>query len=171
VTAPFALVTEERTADVSPDRRYRYSFVWRWASGPRALVVGINPSDGDTHEPDATMRKWRGFCGRLGFGSYEAVNPYALRSPDPSALLSCDLATAIGRLNDAAIAVALDRCDEVIACWGRVPAKALQPRIDEVRDVPMKSGKRVRCWGYTADRQPRHPLMLAYDTPLEDLRP
>ncbi len=55
-------------------------------------------------------------------------------------------------------------------CWGNrsklPPGKRGCPAV--LLHVLLKSGKPVQTFGLTASGDPKHPLMLGYDTPLID---
>ena len=56
----------------------------------------------------------------------------------------------------------------VIAAWGplsKLP-KSLRRRWLTVCRIADEAGAKLMCFGTAGDGQPRHPLMLAYDTPL-----
>lgn len=63
---------------------------------------------------------------------------------------------------------ASDLGEPIICAWGNAIAKPLRIHVANALKV---FGKEVHCFGYTADRQPRHPLMLPYATPLEIYAP
>ena len=129
--------------------------------------VGVNPSTADATTDDATVRKWNGFCKRLGARRYVVVNAFSKRATDVRDLRHVD--EPIGLRNDQAIQEAFEEADVIVACWGReskVP-KEMRSRFREVEVLMEDSLKPVMCWGLTADGSPRHPLMLSYDTPLE----
>lgn len=61
----------------------------------------------------------------------------------------------------------------VIAAWGplaKLP-KSLRRRWRTVVRIADEAGARLMCLGTAQDGQPRHPLMLGYDTALTEWRP
>lgn len=165
-----------RWASVSADQRYRYELGRVWdPTKPVVLYVGLNPSTADAEHDDQTSLKWRGFASRWGFGGYLAGNLFGLRATDPKELvrrvrLGLKL-EVLGERNDSHLVAMVQRGDLglIVPCWGSSIPKELGYRRQEVlgllehwraRAVP------VRCLGTTANGDPRHPLMLGYDTPL-----
>lgn len=88
------------------------------------------------------------------------ANLAALVSTDPRGLITH--ADPIGPHNEAALGLVLGSAGgPLIAAWGRFPSKKIGNRF----------AGNVRCakplwYGKTKDGEPRHPLMLAYSTPL-----
>lgn len=169
-----------RDAKVSPDRRYRYWLQRRWAEGPVGVVVGINPSTADADAEDHTTRKLIGFAERWGWGGYWLVNPFALRATDQRELLRAE--DPVGPENDDELLAAFARgaltADEylvpaVVCAWGSAKTVAirrlLDRRLEQLWALLSGAGLATRAWsclGTSRDGSPRHPLMLAYDTPL-----
>lgn len=188
VLADLGLVTkgdERAWAVTSPDDRYRYVLARTWddyfddgrpwweRDQPRALwVFGmLNPSDARHDLDDPTVRKCTGFAKRGGAGGYLVVNMLAYSTPDPKEIvrLSRSGVDVRGEHNAAVLEWALSRPALLglhVAAWGRIP-----PRVRQL----VRPGRtqflcsRPHCYGLTAGGEPRHPLMLAYATPLVPL--
>jgi hypothetical protein len=158
-------------------RKYRYVLARMWdnyfleqsslfgdAVRPLLIVGMCNPSKAGAYETDPTATKVRGFAERLGCGGYIAVNCGAFIATDPS-----DFAKAtdpIGPHNVAVLRWAFRTFYTIrVAAWGRMPSKRLRERV-KVSMLTMQQVGAKWCWGKTKDGEPRHPLMLAYDTPL-----
>lgn len=169
------LVSEERwtvPTDLPLHEPYRYAFGWRWAPGPIALCIGINPSFGTSANPDATMKTLRGLLGFNGFGEFMLGNPFARRSLEPKELLALPVLDAIGPSNDEHLASMVERADVIIACWGIPPADPdISKRVAVVMRDLERTGKPIKCFKRTKHGFPRHPLYLSHRTPLEDYRP
>ena len=147
--------------------QYRY-LLWRtWEDSlPAMLWVMLNPSIADAQQDDPTLRKCRGFASRNGYGAIVIVNLFALRSPDPAALLGA--ADPIGPMNDHYLSEALTRRGaRVVGGWGAEPIARL--RALPVAKVVHEHGHVIHCFGRTASGAPRHPLMTPYVTPMEVL--
>lgn len=155
------------TATISPCGLYRYRLERTVGmTGPVYAFFGINPSTADASQDDATVRKWIGFTKKWGGSRFIVGNVFAYRSTDVKALATIDdpFGDAIGDhtteiINDA---------DILVPCWGdtdKVPPK-LQFAFDVLMDALVSSGKPVMHLGLTKGGDPKHPLMLAYDTPL-----
>lgn len=163
------------SAVISPCGRYRYTLERDVeAIFPRhgvVVFIGVNPSTADAESDDATVRKWRGFAGRLGYSRFLVGNLFAYRATDVRALARAD--DPVGPDNDAHLAALIKAADLVIPCWGsraKLPP-ALWPRIDAVRAQLRVGRPRVLVFGLTGSGDPKHPLMLGYDTRLEDWTP
>lgn len=150
-----------RQADFSPCRRYRYSLRRRWNAGRTWLMVMLNPSVADAEKDDPTTRFCMNRAMARGYGSYEAVNLFALIGTDPRCLVQ---GVGIGRRvgpdyepkrNDAAIREALDRADTVVVAWGaaKFPIRILQVE-------RLIGGRAVYCFGLTKHGCPRFPRAL-----------
>lgn len=155
----------------SPCRTWRY-LLYRevQATGPLILFSGINGSTAAEDDEDQTSMKWRGFTLRYGGRAYMAVNPFAKTATDPRELAK--VADPIGPDNDRHIADALAKADILVPCWGnRTKApKHLRHRFDWMLAQMFATGKPVLTFGLTKGGDPKHPLMLGYDTPLSALR-
>ncbi|MBW3243231.1 DUF1643 domain-containing protein [Epibacterium sp. DP7N7-1] len=131
-----------------------------------AAVIGVNPSTADASLDDQTVRKWRGFGQRLGWQRFIVGNVFSLRAtnvrevahaPDP-----------FGPDHRKYLDGIIDEADIIVPCWGdraKLP-RMLRPRLDDMMEVLRLTGRPLFCWGLTASGDPKHPMMLAYDTPL-----
>lgn len=153
----------------SEDRRYRYRLTRQWdPDAPALAVVGTNPSKADEHRHDPTTRNIEGLAKASGYGSFDLFNVSAGVSTDPKKLAEMD--DPVGPDNDAYLDSIADRHDVIVLAWGNNadPQRA--------RDVAGRLWRAVRAtggslavWGWTGRGQPRHPLYLRYDTPLQCL--
>lgn len=150
----------------SPCRTYRYLLGRQWhPDSACARWIMLNPSTAGASGDDPTSRKVRGFSEKRA-GSYVIANLGALVSTDPRGLIAH--ADPIGPYNDAALGLVLGSAvGPLVAAWGRFPSKKLSNRF-AVNALRIRSAK-PWCFGKTADGEPRHPLMLAYATPLVSL--
>lgn len=158
---------------------HRHLLTWTHPerTGPLNLVIGMNPSGASETEADATLIKVWGFCERWNRGPFTMANVVAYRATEPGQMrfhgdeedrnLSHVLAAAQR---------ARASGGKVIVAWGApsIPRELkTQFAFNALRlwthlhgaDIP------VLCLGRTADGSPRHPLMLAYETPLETWSP
>ena len=172
----------------SGDRRYRYVLerdvsysVGDFGTGAGDVVwVMLNPSTADEAADDHTIRKCLGFSRSWGMGRLTVVNLYAWVSTDKGALLK--VPDPVGDLNDSFIRSELCHADRVIVAWGALHklqrhraehvAKLIQLTLAQRRQIEKSvSGRFVvpyaECLGRTSAGDPRHPLMLSYDTELE----
>lgn len=135
-------------------------------SGPTVAILGVNPSKADATINDPTIKKDMGFGARLGWGRIIKGNKFAFRSTDVKALRTAR--DAIGPDNDVHLEQIMRDAERVIVAWGplaKVPA-VHRGRWKEVVKIADRVGRKLFCFGAADDGQPRHTLMLAYDTPL-----
>ncbi|MDF1702303.1 MAG: DUF1643 domain-containing protein [Planctomycetota bacterium] len=144
----------EREAHFSPDRRYRFCLRRRWGRGKHLVMVMLNPSRADARRDDPTTTFCVNRAREKGFGSYEAVNLFALVDPSPDALRR--VADPIGPGNDAWIERAAARADRIVVAWGR--HGVLQARDQAV--LALLRGRKLHCFGRNADGSPRFPRAL-----------
>lgn len=152
-----------RGAEFSPCRTWRYRLWSRWDRETTLVWLMCNPSVADEHKLDPTLRKVDGFTKRLGFGGWIVVNLFAFVSTDPKGLRRSDIDT-VGPDNDAAIREACQRHSPIVCAWGRVGGVHRQ-RVEHV--LGMIDHHDLVCLGRSKEGHPRHPLMLAYSTPME----
>jgi hypothetical protein len=91
---------------------------------------------------------------------------YAYRSTSPKAMFHASdgehPVDIVGPENDAVIEVVLAaEWKHIIAAWG-IHGKGGRAR----QLTTLLRSRGAECFGTTANGQPRHPLMLPYDTPL-----
>lgn len=156
----------------SPDRVHRYWLERDVAPPPGLTFVyfGVNGSKADETREDQTSKKWIEFTRRNGGHRYIAVNPFAFTATDVGELARAE--DPIGPDNDEFIGEAIAEADVLVPCWGsrnKLPER-LRPRLQtlllaillasKIGDVP------VKVFGFTESGDPKHPLMLGYDTPL-----
>lgn len=163
-------------ATFSPCERYRYR-LWRVWGAPqkRVLFVMLNPSTADDAKDDPTIRKCIGFAKRWGYGALDVVNLFAWRSTYPSVLLHAN--DPVGPDNDEMIAGAYTDAGAVVLAWGShdkpqalfsLVARRADDVIETLSSLRRTHPRRVDCLGRASNLNPRHPLMLAYGTPLID---
>jgi hypothetical protein len=170
-------------ADLSACGRYRYR-LWRYDLLPpdtwipsndtlSCLFLMLNPSTADADKDDPTIRKCIGFCKRWGYGHLVVCNLFAYRSTSPAGLLGIE--DPKGPDNDAFLVAELGASSLVVLAWGshQEIRHMVERRVFEVRRVfdrfyPSLE-KKVVTLGRCKDGQPRHPLMLSYDTEPERL--
>ena len=139
-----------RSAELSPDRKYRRRLDRWWAEGPRVAWLMCNPSLADEVRDDPTVRKCVGFTMRWGFPGLTIINPFDLVCTNPADLvLSQYPATlqngiAIGKVARAArLLVVAWGCEDTASIW-HCPFAALASRVLEHRAT--HQGSRIaRC--------------------------
>ncbi len=159
------------SAVISECGKYRYWLERGEAAAPYVAWVLANPSTADAELDDPTVRKARGFTERWGYKRFVFVNVFAGRSTKPKGLLAMPNPTGIE--NYGYIRKAVRDAEFIVCAWGNAVAPGLRKNPRFVLDsvIRTETDKPIKCLGYTKDRSPRHPLMLAYSTPLEPYAP
>ncbi len=160
------------TAWISDDGLYRYSLTRQIGPGAGVwLSLSLNPSTADADADDHTIRKDMGFARRHGCAKLVKGNLFAMRSTDPRGLI--DAPDPVGPANDDVLAGMLAGKPQYVVCaWGRwtgAVGRLVAARVPIVLGMIRKAGLTPMCLGVSADGSPRHPLMLAYATPLVPL--
>lgn len=171
MTAQLDLDPVKKMAVISGCGTYRYRLTRCWDPRlPELRWVMLNPSTADADIDDPTVRKCIGFGKRLGYGSIQIVNVFAVRSTDPREIMDAD--DPVGPLNGSFLADAI--FPPVIFAWGgNVPKSIIADEaiatvkgfVTVLKEVNPDAV--VHCLGKTKDGSPRHPLMLAYSTELQ----
>lgn len=136
------------------------------ALGKTIAFFGVNPSTADATLDDATVRKWRGFAMRLGGYRFIVGNVFAYRATDVRELAQAS--NPIGLENNPHLLRIAADADILVPCWGnrdKAP-RELRSRFDDVLAMLLATDKPVLHFGLTKGGDPKHPLMLGYDTPL-----
>lgn len=160
-------------------RTFRYSLVRRWADGPTATFVMLNPSTADEKSNDPTVAKcvkfaqsWRykqavGLFGDSSkppefrpYGRLVVVNIFAWRATDPEELYR--VPDPVGPANDSAIIEACLRSELVVCAWGR--HGALRDRGLEVFNMLSTLNVGPFCLRQNKDGSPEHPLYVPLAT-------
>ncbi len=158
------------TAIISACGKYRYRLERTVGmEGPVYGFFGINPSTADASVDDATVRKWIGFTKAWGGSRFIVGNVFAYCATEVKALANVE--DAFGdEIGDHTTAI-IEDADILVPCWGcvdKVPPR-LQFAFDVLMDALLSSGKPVKHFGLTKDGYPKHPLMLGYDTKLQEV--
>lgn len=177
-------MTEELLNGAEIEGPYRYRL---WRNIPEANVVGsgihsvktvlwimLNPSTADATENDPTIRKVMGFSMRWGFKQARIVNLCALRSTDPKGLITSTI-DPVGPKNFQVIEEELNSAYRVVLAWGanaKPNCKAAYDAAIVVKDLVSSHPRvvdgsvSVVTLGQCTNGAPKHPLMLAYSTPV-----
>lgn len=166
-----------RSAILSDCGKYRY-VLSRWWDGAskkaqRVVFLMMNPSTADALTDDPTIRKCIGFAKRWGYGGINVINLFAYRSTDPQGLRGVfDLWGPDYFYYFEGVTAG---APSVVCAWGCEDVLKV-PRLAHLRDEVLTKlrlsltltsvDNDVLCLGFTKGGTPRHPLMLAYDTPL-----
>lgn len=147
----------EKSARFSPCRRYRYELWRRWAEGPYAQFICLNPSIADEVIDDPTVRRVIRFAKDWGYSAVCMTNIFAFRATDPRDMKAEEEPIG-GEENDSAIRSVACSAGIVIAAWG-VHGAHLDRGVDVMNLIP-----RLHCLGVTNDGHPKHPLYLRADS-------
>lgn len=155
------------SAVISDCGLYRYRLERHALAGAGAVAwIMVNPSTADATQDDATIRKVIGFSERMGAGWAVVGNKFAWRATDVRELKTAR--DPVGPDNDDHLAQIMRDAAQVIVAWG--PLAKLPPHLRrrwyKIAHIAEALGKPLMCFGTANDGHPRHPLMLAYDTPL-----
>lgn len=157
------------SAVLSPCGLYRYRLERQVGmTGPVYAFFGINPSTADANVDDATVRKWIGFTKVWGGSRFIVGNVSPYRATDVKALARLTRWLDIGRENTRHILAMTSEADILVPCWGdrgKVP-RVMHDEIDGLLSLLLGTRKPVMHLGLTKGGDPKHPLMLGYDTKL-----
>lgn len=137
--------------------------------GKTFAFFGVNPSTADHTIDDATVRKWIGFTKTWGGKRFIVGNVFAFRATDVRELRATH--EPRGDNGPHLTAIAAD-ADVLVPCWGNRDKvdRTLRHHFDATLDLLLATGKPVMHFGLTGSGDPKHPLMLGYDTPLINWR-
>lgn len=140
-----------------------------WAPGPRALVIGHNPSDAGVDRDDPTSRWWNRWFHAFGFGGYDAVNLYPFVTSDPRQCraiideieggINWSARDDLHFVNLPALVAAAKAAQQVFVCWGAIAQDHawIEHVVEEVQSG-VGPYPDLWCWGKTADGSPKHPM-------------
>lgn len=155
------------SATISECGQYRYRLERDvQMDGMTFAYFGVNPSTADAMIDDATVRKWIGFTKVYGGRRFIVGNVFAFRSTDVKALMRAD--DPFGSENRAHLTQIAADPDVLVPCWGdtKKVTGPLRHAFGHLLVELVATGKPVKTFGLTAGGDPKHPLMLGYDTPL-----
>ena len=140
-----------------------------WSEGPRALVIGCNPSTAGADKDDPTSHWWnRWFRNRL-FGGYDAMNLYPFCTSSPRKCreivdradsgLDYGARDAMQFVNLPALVEAAKRAHQVFVCWGAIAWDEdwIEHVVEEIQ-TGVEPYPDLWCWGKTSSGAPKHPL-------------
>ena len=115
----------------------------------------LNPSTGDAHRDDPTIRRCMGFARAWGCGILEVVNLFSWRATRQGELRT--VSDPVGPENDRHLRAVAATADLVVCAWGgwggsRERAAAVLNLLRQTTPGPLW------CLGVTRGGQPRHPL-------------
>lgn len=139
-----------------------------WSKGPRALVIGCNPSTADAEQEDPTTKWWNRWFQANGFGGYDAANLYSFCTSSPAKCRHISEAGWDGcdwgardemQHNRDAVAKMAKRADQVFVCWGAIAWDDawIEDVIEEIQ-CGVAPYPDLWCWGKTKHGSPTHPM-------------
>jgi hypothetical protein len=134
--------------------------------GVVAVLIGVNPSTAGAQQNDHTVAKEIGFSKLHGWSRIIKVNVFDWIATDVREL--AHVAQPASLQNHRFVSAAVDEADILVPCWGdraKVP-RVLHSEIQAMQALLRAQGKPTICFGRTAGGDPRHPLMLSYETEL-----
>lgn len=159
------------SAIISECGHYRYRLERNSEGGGSTAVIMVNPSTADAELDDATIRKLKGFGRRNRWGRIIVGNLFAYRATDVRELGR--VTDPIGPMNDEHLRQIMRDADIAVFAWGPV---SKQPKYErgrwaQIRAIADETGIGMYSIGDPAKcGHPKHPLMLAYDTPIIEWR-
>jgi hypothetical protein len=147
----------------------RISLSRDWATGPRALVIGCNPSTADADKDDPTSRWWNAWFKLFGFAGYDAMNLYPFCTSSPAEcrerVARVDAGLDYGDRdllhfnNLPHLVEAAKKAAQVFVCWGAIAwDDAWVEHVVEEIQTGVEPYPDLWCWGTTASGAPKHPL-------------
>ncbi len=177
----FGVPVMHRSAEFNGDG-VRIKLTRNWGPGPRALVIGCNPSDaGGKKVDDPTSLWWNAWFQLYGFGGYDAANLYPFVTPDPAACrkiadwhLTDDwwARDQMQIVNLPAVVAMAKAADQVFVCWGNIAWDHdwIEHVVEGIQtgDAPWPD---LWCWGKTNSGAPKHPMARGKHRISKDQKP
>jgi hypothetical protein len=149
-------VPSESGAKFSQCRKWRYLLWRRWAEGPVANFLMLNPSTADEVKLDPSCTRARNYAGQWRFGALVVTNLFGWRATDPGDMKAAR--EPVGRGNDKAILAAARSADLVVCAWGNHGLHLERSRY--VADYLCKAGVKLHVLRMNGCGEPAHPLYL-----------
>jgi hypothetical protein len=143
-------------AKFSRCRKWRYLLWRKWADGPIANFLMLNPSTADEVKLDPSCTRARVYAERWGFGALIVTNLFGWRATDPDEMKVAR--DPVGRGNDAAILAAASEAKLVVCAWGNHGLH--RGRAEYVRGLLRKTGVPLHVLRINGAGEPAHPLYL-----------
>ena len=145
------------TAELSPDRIYRYALYRTWDNDkPKVMFIGLNPSTADETIDDPTIRRCKHFAADWGYGGLIMANLFAVRATDSKVMIAHD--APIGLENNQWLRALAREADLIIAAWGDRGGHLKRDQ------AVLSLLPNMMCLGVTKKGRPKHPLYLRADT-------
>lgn len=141
-------------ADFSNDSLYRYR-LWRiWdESKPKAMVIGLNPSNANAEKDDPTISILKRMLSKLGYGGFYMMNCFAYITSKPALLKHNPMSD---EWNNNVLTVTAAGCVDVILAYGGFKVIKEKGRDKELIEM----FPNAKCFGISKDGSPIHPLAM-----------
>ena len=143
-------------AKFSRCRKWRYLLWRRWADGPVANFLMLNPSTADEVKLDPSCTRARLYAERWGFGALVVTNLFGWRATAPADMKAAR--DPVGQENDKAILKAAKEADLVVCAWGNHGLH--RARSAHVVELLGKASVGLHVLRMNACGEPAHPLYL-----------
>lgn len=152
-----------------------------WGPGPRSLVIGCNPSEGDASRDDPTILWLIAWHQLFGFGGFDLMNLYPFVSSDPRvcreraerALGGPDWADrdALWAATDDLVERAKS-AHQVFVCWGAIAWDSdwVEHVVEQIQ-TGTEPWPDLWCWGTTQSGAPKHPMARGVHRIARDQKP
>lgn len=135
-------------------RKWRYLLWRRWADGPVANFLMLNPSTADEAQLDPSCTRARNYAERWRYGALVVTNLFGWRATAPGDMKAAR--DPVGRGNDAAILEAARSAHIVVCAWGNHGA-----HLGRSKEVLSKlKGVNLHVLRLNGSGEPAHPLYL-----------
>jgi hypothetical protein len=143
-------------AKFSKCRKWRYLLWRRWADGPVANFLMLNPSTADEVKLDPSCARARVYAECWGFGALIVTNLFGWRATDPEDMKAAR--DPVGRGSDAAILSSARAAGVVVCAWGNHGLH--RGRSEFVKEFLGKAGVPLHVLRVNRCGEPAHPLYL-----------
>lgn len=164
----FGEPTMERSATFLSEG-IRLTLSRKWGTGPRACVIGCNPSDADASREDNTSNWWNRWFEHYGFAAYDAVNAFPFCSPHPRVCRDRVRAAWAGEWYDrdalhanlGHVVKIAKAADQVFVCFGNIASDIDDEWVEHLIEhiqTGVAPYPDLWCWGTTKSGAPIHPM-------------
>ena len=153
------MVKISRSADISSDRKERFSLSRIWDSKkPKVLYIMLNPSYADDELDDPTIRRLIFFSKKFRFGGFYVTNLFTQITPYPKELNMYDHSN---KKNLKIISELIQKSDLIVYAWGNLISEPME--LTKLIESPL-------CFGINKNGTPKHPLYLPSNSKLFKFR-
>jgi hypothetical protein len=137
-------------------RKWRYLLWRKWADGPVANFLMLNPSTADEVKLDPSCTRARLYAERWGFGALVVTNLFGWRATDPDDMKAAR--DPVGFQNDKSIVEAAQQAQLVVCAWGNHGAH--RDRSKKVVALLRRNDISLHVLKLNGNGEPAHPLYL-----------